>query len=123
MSTTLTRASSVAPNALLYIASKGAIEQVVRALAKDLGARGITVNAVSPGAVDSSIFRAGKSESQIKMIANLNPQRRLGEADDIAPTIAFLVSPAAKWINGQNIPVNGVSDPRCIPIGLNLLFT
>ncbi|EPQ50952.1 NAD P-binding protein [Gloeophyllum trabeum ATCC 11539] len=106
-STTLTKASAVLPNALVYVASKGAVEQVSRVLAKDLGARGITVNTVSPGPVDTPLFRDGKTEQQIQFIANLNPQKRLGQPDEIAPIVAFLSSEEAGWINGQNILVNG----------------
>ncbi|KAL0958008.1 hypothetical protein HGRIS_000182 [Hohenbuehelia grisea] len=106
-SSSLTGASAVLPNALSYVASKGAIEQVSRVLAKDLGARGLTVNTVSPGPVDTTLFRAGKPEHVIKFIAGQNPNNRLGQPEDIAPTVAFLASPAAQWVNGQNIRVNG----------------
>lgn len=108
-SSSLTRASSVLPNALVYVASKGAIEQICRVLAKDLGARGITVNTISPGPVDTPLFREGKTEQQIQFIAGLNPAKRLGTPEEIAPAVAFLASPEATWVNGQNILVNGVS--------------
>ncbi|ESK96614.1 short-chain dehydrogenase reductase sdr [Moniliophthora roreri MCA 2997] len=106
-STSLTKASAVLPNALVYVASKAAIEQLSRVLAKDLGGRGITVNTVSPGPVDTPLFRAGKPEQVIQFIANQNPSKRLGQPDDIAPIVAFLSGPEAGWINGQNILVNG----------------
>jgi 3-oxoacyl-[acyl-carrier protein] reductase len=106
-SSSLTKASNVLPNALVYLASKGAIEQIARVLAKDLGARGITVNTISPGPVDTPLFREGKSEQQIQFIAGLNPQKRIGLPDEIAPVVAFLAGPAATWVNGQNILVNG----------------
>lgn len=79
-------------------------------MAKDLGARGLTVNTVSPGPVDTELFRAGKPESVIKFIAGQNPNNRLALPEDIAPMVAFLASPAAQWVNGQNIRVNGVGD-------------
>ncbi|KAG6917618.1 hypothetical protein DXG01_001849 [Tephrocybe rancida] len=88
-----------------------AVEQISRVLAKDLGVRGITVNTVSPGPVDTDLFRAGKPEAAIKMIASQNPNNRLGLPEDIAPVVAFLSSPAAQWVNGQNIRANGVSGP------------
>jgi len=106
-SSSLTKASSVLPNALTYVASKGAIEQISRVLAKDLGARGITVNTVSPGPIDTPLFRSGKPEQVIQFIANLHPEKRLGQAEEIAPIVAFLASPGAAWVNGQNILVNG----------------
>ena len=84
------------------------MEQLCRVLAKDLGARNITVNTISPGPVDTPLFREGKTEQQIQFIAGLNPSNRLGLPDDIAPVVNFLASPAASWVNGQNIMVNGV---------------
>ena len=64
--------STVSPPYLVYAATKGAIEQLVRVLAKDLGARGVTVNAVSPGATDTDFFRGdGKSEAFVRHIAGL----------------------------------------------------
>ncbi|KZT25425.1 NAD(P)-binding protein [Neolentinus lepideus HHB14362 ss-1] len=106
-SSTLTKASGVLPNALAYVASKAAVEQISRVLAKDLGARGITVNTISPGPVDTPLFREGKTEQQIQFISNLNPSKRLGQPDEISPIVAFLSSSEAGWINGQNILVNG----------------
>ncbi|KAF8813037.1 NAD(P)-binding protein [Phlegmacium glaucopus] len=107
LSTTLTAATTVLPNAVVYVASKGAIEQAARSLAKDLGARGITVNTVSPGPTDTPLFRAGKPEQVINFIAGLHPAKRIGKPEEIAPVVTFLASPAASWVNGQNIPVNG----------------
>ncbi|KAF8881877.1 hypothetical protein BD779DRAFT_1612543 [Infundibulicybe gibba] len=108
-SSSLTGSTTVLPNALSYVASKGAIEQISRVLAKDLGGKGLTVNTVSPGPVDTTLFRAGKPQKVIDMIAGQNPNNRLAEPEDIAPMVAFLASPAAQWVNGQNIRVNGVS--------------
>ncbi|KAJ7506917.1 hypothetical protein B0H11DRAFT_1973368 [Mycena galericulata] len=106
-STSLTASSVVTPNALVYTASKGAVEQISRILAKDLGAKGITVNTVSPGPVDTPLFREGKPQQLIDYIAKLAPSGRLGEVEDIAPVVSFLASPAAQWLNGQNVRVNG----------------
>jgi hypothetical protein len=93
----------------VYAASKGAIEQFTRVLAKDLGTRGITVNTVSPGPVDTELLRASVGDEAIGYIGSLNPFNRIAKPDDIAPVIAFVASPQAGWISGQNIPVNGVS--------------
>lgn len=109
MSTALTHASSVMPLALLYASTKGAVEQLVRVLSHDLGARGITVNAIAPGAVDTPLFRAGKPPHLIKWIASLNPQKRIPLPDEISPMVAFLACEEAEWVNGQIIGVNGVS--------------
>ncbi|KII84801.1 hypothetical protein PLICRDRAFT_45606 [Plicaturopsis crispa FD-325 SS-3] len=107
LSTSLTKSTVINPNTVIYVSTKGAVEQAARVLAKDLGARGITVNVVSPGPTDTPLFRAGKTEQIIATMAGMNPQKRLGVPDDIGPVVAFLASPAAQWVNGQIIPVNG----------------
>ena len=61
------------------------------------------------GPVDTALFRDGKSEQLITAIANAHPSKRIGTVDDIAPVVAFLASPEAAWVNGQNILINGVS--------------
>ncbi|KAF9078414.1 hypothetical protein BDP27DRAFT_1396741 [Rhodocollybia butyracea] len=107
LSTSLTAASTLLPNALCYVASKGAVEQLSRVLAKDLGTQGFTVNTIAPGPVDTAIFRAGKPQHVIDSIAAQIPSRRIAEPEDIAPIVAFLASPASQWINGQVLGVNG----------------
>lgn len=103
-----TKTSAVTPEYLIYTASKGAAEQFVRVLAKDLGGKGITVNAVSPGATDTDFFRGdGKSEEFVQLIANLFPQKQIPVAKEIAPLVAFLARDEAAWVNGQCIMVNG----------------
>lgn len=67
------------------------------------------MNTISPGPVDTPLFREGKPQNVIDSIAKQNPSRRLGEPDDIAPVVGFLASQAAQWVTGQNIRVNGVS--------------
>ena len=99
--------SLMLPTYGVYAASKGAVEQITRVLAKELGERGITVNAVSPGPVDTDLFRAGKSEEQINNMAQMSAFNRLGHANDIADVVAFLASEDARWISGQSIRVNG----------------
>jgi len=61
------------------------------------------------GPIDTSLFREGKPEQVITAIANTHPLKRLGTVEDVAPVVAFLASPEAAWVNGQNILVNGVS--------------
>ena len=100
--------SAVSAPSLVYSATKGAIEQLSRVLAKDLGARGITVNTVSPGPVNTPLFHEGKPPQVVEMIKNLAPLKRLGEPEDIAPLVSFLASEEARWVNGQNIMANGV---------------
>ncbi len=90
-----------------YAASKGAVEQITKVLAKELGGRGIRVNTLSPGPVDTELFRAGKSAEQIQQLASLAALGRIGETGDIADAVALLVDDQARWISGQNILVNG----------------
>lgn len=90
-----------------YVATKGAVEQITRVLAKELGGRGITVNVVSPGPTDTELFTTGKTEEQIDRFAKMAALGRLGQVQDIADVVAFLASEDARWITGQNIRVNG----------------
>jgi len=106
-STTQCAASSVTPNYLTYISSKGAIEQMTRGLSKDLARKGIMVNTVAPGPTATDLFMKGKSEQVVKMIAGFNPQGRLGKPEEIADVVAFLSSEAAQWVTGQVLRVNG----------------
>ena len=95
------------PGYSIYAASKGAVDQITRVLATELGGRRITVNAVSPGPVDTDLFRDGKSEEQIQQLAQMAALGRLGQVQDIADAVAFLASDEARWITGQSIHVNG----------------
>ena len=91
----------------LYAATKAAVEALTHVLAKELGPRGISVNAVAPGPVGTGFFLEGKSDAQVAAIAGMNPFGRLGEPDDIARVVSFLAGPEGGWINGQIIRANG----------------
>jgi len=106
-STSVIAASTVTPPYMLYGATKGAIEAMAKVLAKDLGKQGINVNVVSPGPTSTELFLKGKSEQLIQAIASGNPYNRIGEPEEIADVVAFLASSDARWVNGQNIRVNG----------------
>jgi 3-oxoacyl-[acyl-carrier protein] reductase len=95
------------PNYTLYVTSKGAVEQLVRALAKDFGARGITVNCVAPGPTATELFYQGKSDDVLRYIAGLSPFGRIGTPDEIAGAIAYLAGQGGKWVSGQVLRVNG----------------
>ncbi|MDR0262388.1 MAG: SDR family oxidoreductase [Sphingobacterium sp.] len=90
-----------------YVATKGAVEQLTRVFAKEVGARGINVNAILPGPTNTELFTAGKPQEIIDRLASLNAFNRLGEPTDIAKIVAFLASDDAKWISGQTIGANG----------------
>ncbi len=90
-----------------YNATKAAVEAFTRVLAKELGARGVTVNAVAPGPVETDLFTTGKTPHELTQAAGRVPQNRIGQPVDIADAVALLVSPGAAWINGQTVRVNG----------------
>ena len=91
----------------VYAATKAAVEAMTHVLAKELGGRRITVNAVAPGPVETRLFLDGKSEQQVRAIAAMNPFGRLGQPDEIAGLVAFLAGDDSGWVNGQVIRANG----------------
>jgi len=105
ISSTITRL--IVPEYSIYGASKAAVDQITRVLAKELGGRDITVNAVAPGSIDTDLFREGRTPEQIKEQSQMPVLGRLGEVDDIAGVVAFLASDDARWITGQTIHANG----------------
>lgn len=90
-----------------YAASKAAVDQLTRVLAKELGNRQITVNSLSPGPVDTELFRKGKSEEQIVQMAAMAALGRIGTPADIADAVSLLVREESGWISGQLICANG----------------
>jgi|SRR5690349_19383776 3-oxoacyl-[acyl-carrier protein] reductase len=91
------------PGVALYAASKAAVEQFVRILAKELGKRNVTVNAIAPGPTDTDMV----SQLSRETAPAITPLGRLGCTRDIADVAAFLVSDDAHWVTGQVIGVNG----------------
>ena len=91
----------------VYAATKAAVEAMTHILAKELGARRITVNAVAPGPVETALFMDGKSAAQVEATAKMIPLGRLGQPDDIAGVVSFLAGPDSGWVNGQIIRANG----------------
>lgn len=87
----------------LYQASKAAVELMATTLAKELGPRGVTVNAIAPGGTDTEML----TEQRRNEIAAATPLGRIADPVDIADVVAFLVSNDARWITGQVVGVNG----------------
>ena len=90
----------------VYSATKAALDGFTRALARELGPRNIRVNSLAPGYFDSDMV-AGLSERQRRAILRNTPLGRLGTIDEIAATVSFLLSPAAAFITGQTIVIDG----------------
>ena len=89
-----------------YAASKAGIEGFGRSLAKEIGSRGITVNAVAPGFIQTDMTH-DLPEKQREALLSQVPAARLGEASEIAETVMFLASDGAAYITGETIHVNG----------------
>ncbi|MDU4694512.1 MULTISPECIES: SDR family oxidoreductase [Paenibacillus] len=95
------------PTYSVYAATKGAVEQLTRQLAKEFGTKDIIMNCIAPGQVSTELFLEGKSEELIDSYRRMNAFGRLGEPEDIANAIELLISDKARWITGQTIRVNG----------------
>jgi len=87
-----------------YAAAKGALHSITKSLARELGSRGITVNCVSPGLIDTAMSAGVFDEAAIRRLV---PLQRTGTADEVAHAVGFLASDAASYITGQIVPVNG----------------
>jgi 3-oxoacyl-[acyl-carrier protein] reductase len=90
-----------------YAASKGAINSFTKALALELASRNVTVNAVAPGFIETDMSEAVLNKAGEDLIKKKIPARRLGQPADIANLVVFLASPAAGYITGQVITVDG----------------
>jgi 3-oxoacyl-[acyl-carrier protein] reductase len=94
------------PGQTNYSASKAGMIGLTRSLARELGKRKVTVNAVAPGFIESDMTQA-LGDDVLKEVKKRIPANRLGTADDVAATVVFLASPAASYITGQVITVDG----------------
>ncbi len=94
------------PGQANYCAAKAGILGFTKSLAREIGSRNVTVNAVAPGFIDTDMTRALGAEQRAAMIAQI-PLERLGTPEDIAQAVLFLASPAAAYITGETLHVNG----------------
>jgi 3-oxoacyl-[acyl-carrier protein] reductase len=90
----------------VYSATKAGLDGFTRALARELGSRGITVNSVAPGYLRTEMSH-GLDEAQLGQIARRTPAGRLGEPEDVAAAVRFLASPEANFVNGHVLVVDG----------------
>ncbi|OCQ21457.1 short-chain dehydrogenase [Pseudoalteromonas luteoviolacea] len=91
----------------LYAGSKAPLEQFTRALAKEVGARGITVNTICPGPIDTAFFHAQEDPQSVAYLSAASVSNRLGKVEDIVPMVSFLASDQSQWTTGQTLFVNG----------------
>lgn len=91
----------------VYAATKAAIEALTMILAKELRGRDVTVNSVAPGPTATALFLRGKSEELVQKMSKQAPLERLGQPEDVARVVSFLVSGEGGWVNGQTVRVNG----------------
>ena len=97
------------PSILAYASTKGAIETLVKHWAAILGPRGIRVNAVAPGVIDTDMSNFAKTEAGREVTLGMQALKRIGKPEDVADVVAFLASDKARWITGASIPVDGGS--------------
>src|ERR1700692_1885549 len=97
------------PSILAYASTKGAIETRVKHWAAILGPRGVRVNAVAPGVIDTDMSNFAKTEAGREVTLGMQAWKRIGKPEDVADVVAFLASDAARWITGASIPVDGGS--------------
>jgi len=97
------------PTIFAYASTKGALETLVRNWAAILGPRGIRVNAVAPGVIDTDMSNFTKTEAGREAALGMQALKRLGKPSDVADVVAFMASDGARWITGASIPVDGGS--------------
>jgi 3-oxoacyl-[acyl-carrier protein] reductase len=97
------------PSLLAYASTKGALETLVRNWAAILGPRGIRVNAVAPGVIDTDMSSFTKTEAGREIALEMQALKRIGKPEDVADVVAFIASDGARWITGASIPVDGGS--------------
>jgi NAD(P)-dependent dehydrogenase (short-subunit alcohol dehydrogenase family) len=105
--TSSTGAHDAAPNAAAYVASKGAVALLTKAMAVDHAKDNVRVNAIAPGPTDTAMLRDNLSEEQLREFQSSFPMKRLGKPEEIARTALFLASDESSFITGAIIAVDG----------------
>ncbi|GAM37313.1 short chain dehydrogenase/reductase [Talaromyces pinophilus] len=105
ISTSLCHSANIVPPQLLYVSTKGAIEQFTRLLSRDLAPKGIVVNCVAPGPTATELFLRGKPDALVDAIKKQSPFNRLGTPEEIAEAIVFMSG--TSWVAGQTLKANG----------------
>jgi 3-oxoacyl-[acyl-carrier protein] reductase len=95
------------PSILAYASTKAAVETLVKNWAAILGPKGIRVNAVAPGVIDTDMSNFTKTEAGREVTLGMQALKRIGKPEDVADVVAFVASDGARWITGASIPVDG----------------
>jgi 3-oxoacyl-[acyl-carrier protein] reductase len=96
--------SATIPGVTMYVATKFAVHGFTRGLSRELGASGVTVNAVQPGFIDTELSPANGHAEDMKKLTSVG---RFGRVEEIASAVAFLAHPESAFINGENLTVDG----------------
>ncbi len=92
----------------VYSASKGALNGLIKGLALDMASKGVRVNSVNPGIVETNIFDSGViTNEQLALEMNKYPMRRYGQPEDVAFAVIYLLSDASSWVTGSNLLIDG----------------
>ncbi|KAG2174698.1 hypothetical protein INT43_005756 [Umbelopsis isabellina] len=90
-----------------YAGSKAPLEDFSRAAAQEAGSRGITVNVVAPGPIDTPFFHGQETKESVAFFTGAVPMKRLGQVNDVVPVVEFLCLPESQWVTAQTIFING----------------